>query len=63
MTITLIGSTGRTGRHVLAEALHRGHQVTAFTRNAAALEAKPYTVVEGDGRDLDKIRTAMAGGR
>ncbi|MEV4297245.1 NAD(P)-dependent oxidoreductase [Microbispora rosea] len=60
MNITLIGSTGRTGRYVLAEALRRGHRVTAFTRNAAALEARPHAVVEGDGRDLEKMRTAVA---
>ncbi|MGI5159480.1 NAD(P)-dependent oxidoreductase [Microbispora sp. CA-102843] len=61
MNLTLIGSTGRTGRHVLAEALRRGHRVTAFTRNAAALEARPHVVVEGDGRDLEKMRAAVAG--
>ncbi|MEV1204144.1 NAD(P)-dependent oxidoreductase [Microbispora rosea] len=60
MNITLIGSTGRTGRYVLAEALRRGHRVTAFTRNAAALETRPHAVVEGDGRDLEKMRTAVA---
>jgi putative NADH-flavin reductase len=32
MNITVIGSTSRTGRHVLAEGLRRGHQITAFTR-------------------------------
>ncbi|NUW36210.1 SDR family oxidoreductase [Nonomuraea sp. SMC257] len=61
MNVTLIGSTGRTGRHVLAEALRRGHRVTAFTRDAAALPVEPHAVVEGDGRDLEKMRTAVAG--
>jgi uncharacterized protein YbjT (DUF2867 family) len=61
VNLTLVGSTGRTGRHVLAEALRRGHRVTAFTRNAAALEARPHAVVEGDGRDLEKMRAAVAG--
>ncbi|TQS31086.1 NAD(P)-dependent oxidoreductase [Microbispora sp. KK1-11] len=61
MNLTLIGSTGRTGRYVLAEALRRGHRVTAFTRNAAALEARPHAVVEGDGRDLEKMRAAVEG--
>ncbi|GAB3165489.1 NAD(P)-dependent oxidoreductase [Microbispora hainanensis] len=60
MNLTLVGSTGHTGRYVLAEALRRGHRVTAFTRNAAALEARPHAVVEGDGRDLEKMRTAVA---
>ncbi|NUW44109.1 NAD(P)-dependent oxidoreductase [Nonomuraea rhodomycinica] len=61
MNLTLVGSTGRTGRHVLAEALRRGHRVTAFTRDAAGLPAEPYAVVEGDGRDLEKMRAAVAG--
>ncbi|MEV7802402.1 NAD(P)-binding oxidoreductase [Microbispora sp. NPDC088329] len=61
MNLTLVGSTGRTGRHVLAGALRRGHRVTAFTRDAAALEARPHVVVEGDGRDPEKMRTAVAG--
>ncbi|MBD3142868.1 NAD(P)-dependent oxidoreductase [Microbispora bryophytorum] len=61
MNLTLVGSTGRTGRYVLAEALRRDHRVTAFTRNATALEARPHAVVEGDGRDLDKMRTAVEG--
>ncbi|XVQ88939.1 NAD(P)-dependent oxidoreductase [Microbispora siamensis] len=60
MNLTLIGSTGRTCRYVLAEALRRGHRVTAFTRNATALEARPDVVVEGDGRDLEKMRLAVA---
>ncbi|MFI6788121.1 NAD(P)-dependent oxidoreductase [Nonomuraea sp. NPDC050383] len=63
MRIAIIGSTGRTGRHVLAEALRRGHQVTAFTRDATALAGKPepHAVVEGDGRDPDKVRAAVDG--
>ncbi|GAA3186432.1 NAD(P)-dependent oxidoreductase [Nonomuraea roseoviolacea] len=61
MNVTVIGSTGRTGRHVLAEALRRGHRVTAFTRDATALTAEPHAVVEGDGRDPDKMRAAVTG--
>ncbi|MET7461209.1 NAD(P)-binding oxidoreductase [Nonomuraea sp. NPDC005501] len=63
MRIAIIGSTGRTGRHVLAEALRRGHQVTAFTRDATALAGnpEPHAVVEGDGRDPDKVRAAVDG--
>ncbi|MEV6864151.1 hypothetical protein AB0M44_24480 [Streptosporangium subroseum] len=35
MRITVIGSTGHTGRHVLIEALRRDHQGVAFTRRPA----------------------------
>jgi len=32
MKLLVIGSTGRTGRHVVEQAVQRGHAVTAFTR-------------------------------
>lgn len=32
MRITIFGATGNVGRHSVAEALHRGHDVTAVTR-------------------------------
>jgi putative NADH-flavin reductase len=37
MKITVIGSTGGNGRLVLDEAVRRGHEVTAFARQAPAL--------------------------
>lgn len=63
MRITVIGSTGHTGRHVLIEALRRDHQVVAFTRRPAALSdpTELQAVVEGDGRDPEKVREAVAG--
>jgi len=36
--LTVFGSTGRTGRQVVEQAMARGHQVVAFTRRPAALE-------------------------
>ena len=35
MNIGIIGATGNIGRRILAEAIGRGHHVTAFTRNKA----------------------------
>lgn len=32
MNITVFGSTGRTGRHILNLGFRRGHRITAFTR-------------------------------
>jgi putative NADH-flavin reductase len=63
MRITVFGATGRTGRHLLAEGLRRGHQLTAFTRRPDAL-ADPATlagVVVGDARDPAAVRTAVGG--
>ena len=38
MRITVLGSTGNVGRRVVAEALSRGHEVTAVVRDSAKLE-------------------------
>ena len=63
MKLTVFGSTGRTGRHVLTEGLRRGHRITAFTRRPDTLP-DPSTlaaVVSGDGRDPQAVRKAIAG--
>lgn len=39
MKIALIGATGHIGRHIAAEALRRGHEVTALLRPGSALPA------------------------
>ncbi len=61
MNITIIGSTGLTGRHVLAEALRRGHHITAFTRRPQRLPdtSRLASVVTGDGRDPRAVREAI----
>jgi putative NADH-flavin reductase len=62
MKLTVVGSTGRTGTHVLAEGPRRGHEITAFTRRADALERTSTlaAVVEGDARDPHAVREAIA---
>ena len=63
MRITVFGATGRTGRHLLAEGLRRGHQLTAFTRRPDALAdpAGLAGVVVGDARDPEAVRKAVDG--
>ncbi|HZR54798.1 MAG TPA: NAD(P)-binding oxidoreductase [Streptosporangiaceae bacterium] len=68
MKITVFGSTGRTGSHVLSEGLRRGHEITAFTRRPDALTnpqpgtpLAPAAVVHGDGRDPAAVREAITG--
>jgi nucleoside-diphosphate-sugar epimerase len=51
--VLLLGGTGRTGRHVLEQLLHRGIQVRAIVRSAqrlppGALDHPNLTVVEAD---------------
>jgi putative NADH-flavin reductase len=63
MRIVVFGSTGGTGRFILAEAFRRGHEVTAFARSAEALAGVPglAAVVQGDGRDQDLAVKAVSG--
>jgi uncharacterized protein YbjT (DUF2867 family) len=63
MKLTVVGATGRTARHVLAEGLRRGHQLTALTRRPQALQ-DPTTlaaVIQGDARDPHTVRKAIDG--
>jgi uncharacterized protein len=41
MRIGVIGATGTIGSRVVNEALNRGHQVTAFTRDATTIDDSP----------------------
>lgn len=55
MKIAVLGATGMAGSRIVAEALARGHQVTAIARNVAALADQPgLTKVAADvaGADL-----------
>jgi putative NADH-flavin reductase len=63
MKLTVVGATGRTARHVLAEGGRRGHQLTALTRRPQALEDPTAlaAVIEGDGRDPHAVRKAVDG--
>jgi uncharacterized protein YbjT (DUF2867 family) len=61
--LTVIGSTGRTGRHVLEQGVRRGHDITAFTRRREALpETWPTDrTVVGDARDEASVSSAVDG--
>ena len=64
MKILLFGATGPTGQHVLAQALSRGHTVTAFVRDPGRLATpdERVRVVVGDTtRDAMAISDALPG--
>ncbi len=62
MKLLVFGATGGTGRALLDQGLAQGHQVTAFVRNPAALEARPgLTIAEGDVTDASAVGRAVAG--
>lgn len=62
MKIALIGATGFVGSAVLAEALQRGHQVTALARTPSRIAAQTgLTVVQADVLDAAQVADAVAG--
>lgn len=63
MRLTLFGATGRTGRHLLEQALAAGHDVTILARDPSkvAAESPRLTVLEGGLRDTAQIEQAVAG--
>jgi uncharacterized protein len=63
MRVTVLGATGGTGRHLVTQALDRGHQVDAIVRDPghAALPANPrLTVHRGDVHDAASVAAAIA---
>lgn len=60
MRILILGSTGRTGRILLSEALTRGHQVTVLISHKGALRIKPELVDVYEGTPLNKFTLADA---
>ncbi len=62
-TIALFGATGKTGRHVLAQALEAGHTVRALARRPESLEVAHdrLTVIAGDVLDATAVRETVRG--
>jgi putative NADH-flavin reductase len=63
MRILILGSTGRTGKHLLQQALHRGHIVTILIRDKkkVPLIHPNLTVFEGTPVDKAALENAMKG--
>ena len=62
MKIVVIGATRGTGKHVVDQALERGHEVTVLVRDPSKLQAHPKLhVVQGDGRNLADVEKAVQG--
>ena len=63
MKITVLGSTGNSGRRVVAEALCRGHEVTAVVRNPAGSNDLPATVkvLVGDVSNVEDVAKVSTG--
>ena len=63
MQLLVIGSTGRTGRHVLDQGIRRGHAITAFTRRPQELAGVQglKRIIHGDALDFEDVRKAVQG--
>lgn len=63
MKLTIFGGSGRTGIHVIEQALEAGHHVTALVRTPSKLGVTHpnLNVIQGDIRDAAKIEQAVQG--
>jgi uncharacterized protein YbjT (DUF2867 family) len=60
--ILVLGATGGTGRHIVAQALAQGHAVTALVRSPdKARDLAGARLVTGDARDEAALRAAVRG--
>jgi len=62
MRILVFGASGRTGRQVVEQAARRGHEVTAFVRDASKQWfPDAVTVRQGDPSDADAVADVLTG--
>ena len=48
MKLLVLGASGRTGQHIVAQALSRGHTVTALVRDPGKITARDgLTLIQG----------------
>ena len=62
MRIVIFGATGKTGHHLVAQALSAGHEVRAFVRDASRLPMRHerLRIVEGDVLDATWVEQAVS---
>ena len=63
MKITVLGATGNAGSRVVAEALSRGHEVTAVVRNSTVTNNLPpgIKILTGDAGNVEDVTEVSAG--
>jgi putative NADH-flavin reductase len=62
MKLALIGASGFVGRHVLEQALDRGHEVTAIVRDPDRLtEREGLVIKKANVQDIGEVAEATAG--
>lgn len=58
-TIAVLGGTGYAGRHIVAEAAARGHEVTSYSRSPEETPISSVTYVLGNVSDNDTLIEAV----
>ena len=63
MRLAVFGATGKTGQHIVQQALEAGHDVTALVRTPSklTLQHNNLSVVQGDILDIDRVEKALQG--
>jgi putative NADH-flavin reductase len=63
MKLAIFGATGKTGKHVVAQALAAGHEVVALAREPSKLSQahEHLKVTQGDVRDAAKVESVVVG--
>lgn len=63
MKLAIFGATGRTGRHLVEQALAEGHEVKALVRDPARLDAQGerLSVIRGNALDPTSVEETVAG--
>ena len=63
MKVVVFGASGKTGVHVVEQALAAGHDVTAFVRTPAKLTIQHpnLSVFQGDVMNAEQVDQAIAG--
>jgi putative NADH-flavin reductase len=61
MKILLLGSTGRTGKLVIEEAIKRGHGISAIARDPERLMDYQIDITQGTPYDFEAVEKALSG--
>ena len=63
MKVVIFGATGKTGSHLVSQALKQGHHVTAYVRRLSSInkEHPHLKIVVGNVVDLPKLKEAITG--
>ena len=63
MKLAIFGGTGRTGQHLVQQALEQKHQVVLLARTPAkiTLQHPNLTVIKGDVKDPASVEQAITG--